>query len=99
MKSLFLFFLCLLYYINISAQYADSSLTQSSDLLLKAKKQYTVGWILLGGGAGIAAAGLVVGTATIWTNIIEGDDTGTTIGEVMIITGLVSMVSSIPVPI
>lgn len=97
MKKSFLFFILLHFFTCISAQFTDSLSLQSQELFLKANKQESTGWILLGGGAGLAAVGLLVGSVSIWDEIIEGDDTGTTMGEVMMITGLVSMVSSIPV--
>lgn len=97
MKKIFFFFLGLLFFTGMSAQVADSSRQQASDLLRKANKQNTAGWIILGGGAGLAAAGLIIGVATVWPSIIEGDNTGTDIGGAMIVTGLAGMVGSIPV--
>jgi len=97
MKKKLLFLLCFLYFSNISAQYDDSTSRQEASILYnKANKQRSAGWILLGGGAGVAVAGLVIGASSFWPNLIEGDHTGIEVGGAMMITGLAGIAGSIP---
>ncbi len=97
MKKFLLFLLGLYFFTSISAQYADSlSHRQASDFLNKANKQKTTGWILLGGGAGVAAIGFIVVSATLWDDLTGGDSKGTDAGSVLMSAGLISMVGSIP---
>ena len=96
MKKQLLFLLALLYISNISAQTVYSSPQQVSILDDKAKKQKTTGWILLGGGAGVALIGSAIGVANVWDEIIFDERGGLDAANVMLITGLVSMAGSIP---
>ena len=78
------------------SQYAGTTKTKSAtDYLRKSNKQKTAGWILLGGGAGLTGIGIIVSATTALGDLIEGDD-GSTGGPILMFTGLVSMVGSIP---
>ena len=78
------------------SQYADTAAAMlAKDYLRKSNKQKTAGWILLGGGAGLAGIGIIVSATTALGDLIEGDD-GSTGGPILMFTGLVSMVGSIP---
>jgi len=97
MKLLLLFCLALGFFISLPAQYADTSVyKQQADYLKKSNKQKTAGWILLGGGAGLTSIGLIVGVSTVWNDILEGDTRGSSRGPILMVTGLVSMASSVP---
>lgn len=78
------------------SQYADTTVTQlAKDYLQKSNKQRTAGWILLGGGAGLTGIGIIVTATTALGDLIEGDE-GSSGGPILMFTGLVSMVGSIP---
>jgi hypothetical protein len=97
MKKLMLLFPGLLLFTLISAQYADSASHQEASMLYKkANKQKTTGWILLGGGAGVTLIGSAIGVANVWDEIIFEERGAVDAATVMVITGLVSMVGSIP---
>lgn len=82
---------------TVFSQYSDSTVARlATDHLQKSNKQRTAGWILLGGGAGLAGIGLIVGASTFWSFVLEGGNNGMNTAEVLSITGLVSMASSIP---
>jgi hypothetical protein len=72
----------------------------STDYLQKSKKQNTVGWIFLGGGFAVAAAGIVTGvtgTAEEITGIFTGEKSNTLeTGAVLCYVGTVAMLGSIP---
>ena|SRR5690606_8377418 len=96
MKRSFLILLCLLYFLNISAQNIESSPQQVLRLSDKAKKQKSTGWILLGGGAGVTLIGAAIGVANVWDEILLEERGAVDAASVMVITGLVSMAGSIP---
>ena len=72
----------------------------STDYLKKSKKQNTTGWILLGSGFAVAAAGVIVGitgTAEEFAGIFTGDKSNTLeAGAVMSYIGTAAMLGSIP---
>ncbi len=78
----------------------------NSDLLFqKARKQKTTGWILMGTGAGLTIAGTLVtaaSAATIYYDILinplDQNETSSSsaIGPIMLLTGVASMVASVP---
>lgn len=97
MKPLLFFCLALGFFTHSTAQYADSTAYKlQADYLNKSRNQKTAGWILLGGGAGLTAIGVIVGVATVWDDIIEGDTRGSSGGPILMVTGLASMAGSIP---
>ena len=96
MKRSFLILLCLLYFLNISAQNIESSPQQVLRLSDKAKKQKSTGWILLGGGAGVTLIGAAIGVANVWDEILLEERGAVDAASVMVITGLVSMAGCIP---
>jgi hypothetical protein len=96
MKVLLLASLFSIAYATAFSQYADTAATMlAKDYLRKSNKQKTAGWILLGGGAGLAGIGIIVSATTALGDLIEGDD-GSTGGPILMFTGLVSMAGSIP---
>ena len=52
---------------------------------------------MLGGGAGLALIGVAVGSATLWDDISDGDSDGANTAGIIALTGVASMVGSIPV--
>ena len=60
-------------------------------LFLKARKQKTAAWILLGAGAGLATTGFIIGSSST-----SFDDNKLTTGAFLIITGGIAMVGSVP---
>ncbi|MGZ8510159.1 MAG: hypothetical protein ACXWV6_09970 [Chitinophagaceae bacterium] len=97
MKQLLTIFLVLHLASPSLAQTTEPSDNRSAtDYLLKSNKQKTAGWILLGGGAGLTGIGLVVGASTVWNDIVEGNNNGSTAAGIMMVTGLASMAGSIP---
>ena len=90
MKKLLLIFVLAL------ISFAGYSQTEKQDFskehyLQKSKNQRTVGWVLLGGGAAVGIAGLIVATDDIWD---EPDGPGT--GITLFIVGATSSLASIP---
>lgn len=78
------------------SQYADTAATMlAKDYLRKSNKQKTAGWILLGGGAGLAGIGIIVTATTGLGDLIDGDD-GSSGGPILMFIGLAGMVGSIP---
>lgn len=78
------------------SQYADTAATMlAKDYLQKSNKQKTAGWILFGCGAGLASIGIIVTATTGLGDLIDGDD-GSSGGPILMFTGLVGMVGSIP---
>ncbi|HWH62184.1 MAG TPA: hypothetical protein VNS50_02885 [Ginsengibacter sp.] len=79
----------------------------NSDLLFqKARKQKTTGWILMGTGAGLAIAGTIVtaeSVATVYYDVLINPlldqnvtSSSSAIGPMMLLTGVASMVASVP---
>ena len=90
MKKLLLIFVLAL------ISFAGYSQTEKQDFskehyLQKSKNQRTVGWVLLGGGAAVGIAGLIVATDDIWD---EPDGPGTELA--LFIAGATSSLASIP---
>lgn len=89
-----------LYCLNISKSIAQGQdTTQSTShrqadanlIFLKARKQKTAAWILLGAGAGLGTTGLIIGSSST-----SFDDNKLSTGAFLIITGGIAMVGSIP---
>ena len=90
MKKLLLIFVLAL------ISFAGYSQTEKQDFskehyLQKSKNQRTVGWVLLGGGAAVGIAGLIVATDDIWD---EPDGLGT--GITLFTVGAGSALASVP---
>ena len=92
MKKLIIFtMLLILSATSFSQQTNPSQALTRADYLQKSKKQKTTAWILLGGGAGLATAGFIIGNSST-----SFDDNKLTTGALLIIAGGVAMVGSIP---
>lgn len=79
----------------------STSVPDSDYYLQKSKKQKTAAFVLLGGGAGLAAIGLAMGTASFYDEIgsivVEGEDDETYVAaSILFGTGLAAMVGSVP---
>jgi folate-dependent tRNA-U54 methylase TrmFO/GidA len=93
----------LLFTISVSTFGQKDTIPQafnSTDYLKKSKKQNTNGWILLGSGFAVAAAGVIVGiTGTVeeFAGIFTGEESNTfETGAVMSYIGAAAMLGSIP---
>ena len=102
MKQILLFGLLLNFAITTTAQYADTTRhTLATEYLTKSKKQKTGAWILLGGGALVTTIGIGVGlaevTGAVVTAVFSGQQESTSsAGGVLLLTGVAAMVGSIP---
>lgn len=98
----FLFFLLLLAMSTVSfCQQTIPTVPMSNKYLLKSKKQKTAASGLLALGAVFTGAGLIINAAETSYYYNDWDDWGqnqktTAVGDVLIVTGLVSMIGSIP---
>ncbi|MEO7394690.1 MAG: hypothetical protein ABIU11_07070 [Chitinophagaceae bacterium] len=96
-KILFVFLLALFASFNANAQLRDTlkpmvTHSLSADLLFqKSKKQKAAAWVLLGGGAGLVTSGFLIGGSSD-----SFDDNKLTTGALLVVTGGIAMVGSIP---
>jgi len=78
------------------AQYADTTATmKANEYLEKSNRQKKAGWILFGSGAVLASTGIIV-TATSGLGILIEGDGSSTVGTILMYTGLAGMAGSIP---
>lgn len=101
MKKLLVIYLFLIISISSFSQQTNSQQDISQEFYLKkSKTQKTTAWILLGGGAILTSAGLVIGfneALVQFGGIFTTEEEKTSnAGEVLFYTGLVSMAGSIP---
>jgi hypothetical protein len=101
MKKQIVFFLLLL--ISTSTFSQKDTLAQTfnnADYLKKSKKQNTTGWILLGSGFAVAAAGIITGvngSADELVGIFTGEESNKfETGSALIFIGAATMLGSIP---
>ncbi len=107
MKKIFL--ICLISLcataLQTNAQMRDTSLkmnmhkVDAASLLQKSKKQKTTAWILLGGGAGLATAGYIIGRNASKKDAFgfwSGSSSEATTGGVLVVAGSGGIVGSIP---
>ena len=90
MKKLIIFFTLVMVSLGGYSQTEKKDFSKDH-YLQKSKNQRTVGWILLGGGAAVGFAGLIVATDDLWD---EPDGLGT--GLTLFTVGAVSSLASIP---
>ncbi len=103
MKKLsFICIVCLCATTQTNAQLRDTTLNMNmhkvdaNSLSQKSKKQKTVAWILLGGGVGIAAAGLIIESTGNPVNVWNNLDKRANGLEIFLITGGAAVLGSIP---
>ena len=97
MRQLLPLFLVFHFSVTSFAQYTDPPVNMSAtDYLKKSNKQKTAGWILLGGGAGLAGIGIIVGSASLWDDVVNGDSGGLDAAAILMTAGLAGMAGSIP---
>jgi len=101
-KLLFLCIVCLCAATQTNAQLRDTSVKMSvnkvdaNSLLQKSRKQKTTAWILLGGGVGIAVAGLIIEGTGDAVNALNNFNKRVNGFETFLIIGGASTLSSIP---
>ena len=98
MKQATVFFLVLtLAFSGFSQQNEPSPTFTKQDYMHKSKKQKTVAWVLLGGGAASVLTGIIIPKGDVvregaWGNDYENDGIKSTFG----VTGFLCMIGSIP---
>lgn len=90
--SLFMFIYCS-YTQQIDPQ---KKMLTNTDYLKKSKRQKTGAWILLGSGAALTTTGILVGSDNAAEEILTGNSKGFDAAVIIWVSGMVCMVSSIP---
>lgn len=77
------------------SSFAQTEIKTKEYYLSKSKHQRTIGWIMLGGGAGLTGVGLAVAQAET-NNYALGTSSNSIAGAVLIVAGAASAIGSIP---
>ena len=98
MKTLTIFLLLLgVSATTFSQETVPSPALTKNDYLKKSKTQNTVGWVLVGAGAGLIAVSFATTNLDDFgDSIFYGDDSGLNTGAALFVSGVVVAVSSIP---